>query len=145
MCVFVCVCVCIFIKLRARVYVCVCVCMFVYSLNCARVCMYMCVQVADEHHWPEMRAFILVASAEKKDTSSTAGESSSCYHAIMLSCYRNVWRERLPPPASSPPSPPPFRRLVMLSIANCQYRDIYVPTTTYSTAMKSDFGKQGVC
>lgn len=33
------------------------------------------VQVADEHHWPEMRALILVVSADKKDTSSTSGES----------------------------------------------------------------------
>ncbi|CAM9936731.1 unnamed protein product, partial [Laminaria digitata] len=30
------------------------------------------IQVADEHHWPEMRALILVVSADKKDTSSTA-------------------------------------------------------------------------
>ncbi len=30
-------------------------------------------EVAPAHHWPDMRALILVASAEKKDVSSTAG------------------------------------------------------------------------
>lgn len=29
--------------------------------------------MADEKHWPEIRALILVVSADKKDTSSTAG------------------------------------------------------------------------
>lgn len=32
-------------------------------------------QVADEDHWPEMRALILVVSADKKDTSSTSGKA----------------------------------------------------------------------
>lgn len=34
-------------------------------------------QVADENHWPEIRALILVVSDAKKDTSSTAGMSTS--------------------------------------------------------------------
>jgi len=34
-------------------------------------------QVADEDHWPEIRALILVVSDAKKDTSSTAGMSTS--------------------------------------------------------------------
>lgn len=33
----------------------------------------MAVEVAPASHWPEMRAIVLVASAEKKDVSSTAG------------------------------------------------------------------------
>jgi len=33
--------------------------------------------VADEGHWPEIRALILVVSDEKKDTSSTTGMSTS--------------------------------------------------------------------
>ncbi|CAM9375032.1 unnamed protein product [Ascophyllum nodosum] len=52
------------------------------------------VQVADEHHWPEMRAFILVASAEKKDTSSTAGMSTSVQTSPLLG-FRA--REVVPP------------------------------------------------
>lgn len=35
------------------------------------------VQVATKEHWPEMRACILVASAQKKDTSSTSGMQST--------------------------------------------------------------------
>jgi diphosphomevalonate decarboxylase len=35
------------------------------------------IQVADENHWPEMRAIILVVSDKEKDTSSTAGMSTS--------------------------------------------------------------------
>lgn len=34
-------------------------------------------QVADELHWPELRAVILVVSSAKKDTSSTSGMGSS--------------------------------------------------------------------
>jgi diphosphomevalonate decarboxylase len=35
------------------------------------------VQVADENHWPELSAVILVVSDKEKDTSSTYGNSSS--------------------------------------------------------------------
>ncbi|CAM9695723.1 unnamed protein product [Ectocarpus sp. 6 AP-2014] len=42
------------------------------------------VQVADEHHWPEMRALILVVSADKKDTSSTSGMSTSVQTSPLL-------------------------------------------------------------
>ena len=35
------------------------------------------VQIADENHWPEMRAVILVVSDKEKDTSSTAGMETS--------------------------------------------------------------------
>lgn len=35
------------------------------------------IQVADEKHWPEMRALILVVSDKEKDTSSTSGMSTS--------------------------------------------------------------------
>ena len=35
------------------------------------------IQVADEKHWPEMRAVILVVSDKEKDTSSTSGMSTS--------------------------------------------------------------------
>eukprot|EP01052_Picozoa_sp_SAG31_P033430 SAG31_NODE_3777_length_3892_cov_2.842605_2_plen_265_part_00 len=35
------------------------------------------VQVADEKHWPQMRALVLVASAAKKKVSSTAGMQST--------------------------------------------------------------------
>jgi diphosphomevalonate decarboxylase len=41
-------------------------------------------QVADEHHWPELRALILVVSDEKKDTSSTAGMSTSVATSTLL-------------------------------------------------------------
>jgi len=44
-------------------------------------------QVADENHWPEIRALILVVSAEKKDTSSTAGMTTSVETSALLS-YR---------------------------------------------------------
>lgn len=39
------------------------------------VSLFFAMQVADEHHWAEMRALILVVSADKKDTSSTSGKS----------------------------------------------------------------------
>jgi diphosphomevalonate decarboxylase len=41
-------------------------------------------QVADENHWPELRAVILVVSDEKKDTSSTAGMSTSVATSTLL-------------------------------------------------------------
>ncbi|KAL3943170.1 MAG: hypothetical protein SGBAC_002772 [Bacillariaceae sp.] len=41
-------------------------------------------QVADENHWPELRALILVVSDEKKDTSSTAGMSTSVATSSLL-------------------------------------------------------------
>ena len=37
----------------------------------------MAIQVADENHWPEMRALILVVSDKEKDTSSTSGMETS--------------------------------------------------------------------
>eukprot|EP00903_Cladosiphon_okamuranus_P015684 g14481.t2 len=42
------------------------------------------IQVADERHWPEMRALILVVSADKKDTSSTSGMSTSVETSPLL-------------------------------------------------------------
>jgi diphosphomevalonate decarboxylase len=42
------------------------------------------VQVADEDHWPELRALILVVSAAKKETSSTAGMSTSVETSELL-------------------------------------------------------------
>jgi diphosphomevalonate decarboxylase len=41
-------------------------------------------QVADERHWPELRALILVVSDLKKDTSSTAGMSTSVATSELL-------------------------------------------------------------
>jgi diphosphomevalonate decarboxylase len=41
-------------------------------------------QVADEKHWPELRALILVVSDAKKDTSSTAGMSTSVATSELL-------------------------------------------------------------
>lgn len=41
-------------------------------------------QVADEHHWPELRALIMVISDAKKDTSSTAGMSTSVATSTLL-------------------------------------------------------------
>ena len=41
-------------------------------------------QVADEKHWPEIRALILVVSDEKKDTSSTSGMSNSVATSELL-------------------------------------------------------------
>jgi len=41
-------------------------------------------QVADEKHWPEIRAVILVVSDAKKDTSSTAGMSTSVATSKLL-------------------------------------------------------------
>jgi diphosphomevalonate decarboxylase len=41
-------------------------------------------QVADETHWPEIRAVILVVSDAKKDTSSTAGMSTSVATSLLL-------------------------------------------------------------
>jgi diphosphomevalonate decarboxylase len=41
-------------------------------------------QVADENHWPEIRALILVVSDLKKDTSSTAGMSTSVATSQLL-------------------------------------------------------------
>lgn len=41
-------------------------------------------QVADENHWPELRALILVVSDAKKDTSSTAGMSTSVKTSTLL-------------------------------------------------------------
>ncbi len=35
------------------------------------------VQVADEHHWPEMEVLVCVVSDKKKTTSSTAGMQTS--------------------------------------------------------------------
>ena len=44
----------------------------------------MAVQIADEHHWPQLRALILVVSDAKKDTSSTAGMSTSVATSELL-------------------------------------------------------------
>ena len=44
----------------------------------------MAVQVADEAHWPEMRAIVLVASAAKKKVSSTDGMSGSVATSPLL-------------------------------------------------------------
>jgi diphosphomevalonate decarboxylase len=44
----------------------------------------MAVQIADENHWPELRAVILVVSDAKKDTSSTAGMSTSVATSTLL-------------------------------------------------------------
>jgi len=41
-------------------------------------------QVADENHWAEIRAVIMVVSDEKKDTSSTAGMSNSVATSELL-------------------------------------------------------------
>lgn len=41
-------------------------------------------QIADENHWPEIRALILVVSDAKKDTSSTAGMSTSVATSKLL-------------------------------------------------------------
>lgn len=41
-------------------------------------------QVADEKHWPELRALIMVVSDAKKDTSSTAGMSTSVATSTLL-------------------------------------------------------------
>mmetsp|Transcript_27336 Transcript_27336/g.41362 ORF Transcript_27336/g.41362 Transcript_27336/m.41362 type:complete len:421 (+) Transcript_27336:73-1335(+) len=41
-------------------------------------------QVADENYWPELRALILVVSDAKKDTSSTAGMSTSVATSKLL-------------------------------------------------------------
>jgi diphosphomevalonate decarboxylase len=41
-------------------------------------------QVADEKHWPELRALIMVVSDAKKDTSSTAGMSTSVATSQLL-------------------------------------------------------------
>jgi diphosphomevalonate decarboxylase len=42
-------------------------------------------QVADEHHWPEFRAVILVVSDAQKDTSSTTGMNTSVETSLLLS------------------------------------------------------------
>jgi len=42
------------------------------------------IQVADEHHWPEIRALILVVSDAKKGTSSTAGMGTSVETSELL-------------------------------------------------------------
>lgn len=41
-------------------------------------------QIADETHWPEIRAIIMVVSDQKKDTSSTAGMSTSVKTSPLL-------------------------------------------------------------
>ena len=41
-------------------------------------------QIVDEHHWPQLRALILVVSDAKKDTSSTAGMSTSVQTSTLL-------------------------------------------------------------
>ena len=41
-------------------------------------------QIEDEHHWPELRALILVVSDAKKDTSSTDGMSTSVATSELL-------------------------------------------------------------
>jgi diphosphomevalonate decarboxylase len=41
-------------------------------------------QVADEKHWPEIRAVIMVVSDAKKDTSSTAGMNTSVETSLLL-------------------------------------------------------------
>ena len=44
----------------------------------------MAVQVAGEHHWPELRALVLVASAAKKKVSSTDGMQNSVATSPLL-------------------------------------------------------------
>lgn len=44
----------------------------------------MAVQIAPEDHWPDIRALILVVSDAKKDTSSTAGMSTSVATSTLL-------------------------------------------------------------
>lgn len=44
----------------------------------------MAVQIADEKHWPEMRALICVVSDQKKDTSSTSGMKTSVATSSLL-------------------------------------------------------------
>ena len=41
-------------------------------------------QIADEHHWPELDCLVLVASARKKDVSSTAGMQTSVATSELL-------------------------------------------------------------
>jgi diphosphomevalonate decarboxylase len=41
-------------------------------------------QVADETHWPQLRAILCVVSATKKDTSSTAGMNTSVATSTLL-------------------------------------------------------------
>lgn len=41
-------------------------------------------QIADEHHWPEMRTLIMVVSDAKKDTSSTSGMVNSVRTSPLL-------------------------------------------------------------
>jgi diphosphomevalonate decarboxylase len=56
----------------------------------------MAVQVASELHWPEIRALILVVSDTKKDTSSTAGMSTSVQTSTLLQHrIQNVVPERM--------------------------------------------------
>ena len=55
-------------------------------------------QIADEHHWPEIRALILVVSDAKKGTSSTAGMQTSVATSELLApaCSTRApsWRDR---------------------------------------------------
>jgi diphosphomevalonate decarboxylase len=56
----------------------------------------MAVQIASELHWPEIRALILVVSDAKKDTSSTAGMSTSVKTSTLLQHrIHNVVPERM--------------------------------------------------
>lgn len=42
------------------------------------------IQIANEHHWPQLRALIMVVSDAKKDTSSTSGMSTSVKTSELL-------------------------------------------------------------
>ena len=54
------------------------------------------IQVADENHWPEMRAVILVVSDKEKDTSSTSGmETSRLTSPLLQFRAANVVQPRL--------------------------------------------------
>lgn len=44
----------------------------------------MAVQIADKKHWPDMKAAILVVSAEKKDTPSTAGMQQTVKTSLLF-------------------------------------------------------------
>jgi diphosphomevalonate decarboxylase len=54
------------------------------------------IQVADENHWPEMRAVICVVSDKEKDTSSTSGmETSRLTSPLLQHRAANVVQPRL--------------------------------------------------
>ena len=50
------------------------------------------VQVADEKHWPELEALILVVSAAKKETGSTVGMKQSVETSPLLAVWFVDWQ-----------------------------------------------------